>query len=110
MNRALIYFFAGTAVSFLINHFLLAGNSWQAELYGSSAFGLGWALAYLVDRPEWPLPKKLGFSFAGMLAVTIIGTALFNFETAVPAVIRFSLVFVAYYLLASFKSSKSLRK
>lgn len=110
MQRAIIYLLAGTAISFLINHFMLDTRSWETKLYSSLAFGLGWALAYYVDRPEWPLAKKLGFSFIGIAVISVLGFFLFDVETMVAAAMRFSLVFVAYYLLASFRSSKTLRK
>ena len=110
MTRALVYFLTGTVLSFLLNHFLLGSLGWQADLYHAAAFGLGWGLAYFVDRPEWPLPKKLGISFLGIAILVGVGFLFFNFEIAVPSVIKFSTVFVAYYLIASFRSSKSLRQ
>ncbi len=110
MIRAILYLFAGTAFSFLVNHFLTESQGWEKELYAGFAFGLGWALAYFVDHPEWALAKKLGFSFIGIVIIIIIGIILFDVTVMVPAVMRFSIVFVVYYLLASFRSSKSLRK
>jgi hypothetical protein len=79
-------------------------------LYYGAAFGLGWGLSYFVDHPEWPLSKKLGISFIGIGLLVTIGLILFDFVLAVPAIIKFSTVFVAYYLIASFKESKSLRQ
>ena len=109
MKRALIYFLIGTATSFMANYYFLENLGWWADLYSAAAFGLGWALAYYVDHPDWPLSRKLGISFIGLAVLLLLGFVFFNFEIAVPSVIRFSTVFVAYYLLASFKESKSLR-
>ena len=110
MQRTLFYFFAGTAVSFLLQYFLLGTQGWKIDLYNASAFGLGWALAYFVDRPDWSLPKKMGISFIGIFVIVVLGLLLFDFETAIPSIIKFSTVFVAYYLLASFREDKTLRK
>lgn len=110
MLKSVGFLVAGTAISFIINHFLLAGFSWQVDLFHSFAFGLGWAMAYFLDRLDFSLAKKLGISFVGIFVLLGIGFAFFDFQAAVPSVIRFSVVFVAYYLLASFRSSKSLRK
>lgn len=110
MQRALIYLFAGTGISFLINHFFYESKGWETDSYSSFAFGLGWAMAYFVDHPEWPLSKKLGFSFIGMSIIAVAGIVLFDVEVMVPALMRFSLIFVAYYLLASFRAGKTLRK
>lgn len=109
MGRSVIYFLGGTAISFLLNHYLLGSQGWQADLYYAAAFGLGWGMAYFVDRPEWPLIRKMGISFIGMAVLLTVGLGVFNFETALPSVVKFSTVFVAYYLAASFRSSKSLR-
>ncbi len=109
MQRALIYFLAGTSISFLLNHFLLGSQGWQLDLYYGAAFGAAWGMAYYLDDPKFTLPQKLGISFLGIAVLVAIGLVLFNLEKAVPSVIKFSMVFVAYYLIASFKSSKSLR-
>lgn len=110
MQKALLYFLAGTAVSFLLNYFLLGSQGWELDLYYGFAFGSAWGMAYFLDDVRFSLPKKLGISFAAMFALILIGVLLFDLEKAVPSVIKFSMVFVAYYLIASFKSSKSLRK
>lgn len=110
MQKSFIYLIIGTVISFLLNHYILRSQGWPIDLYNGFAFGLGWAMAYFVDRSEWILPKKLGISFIGIAIVVLLGFAFFNFETAVPSIIKFSTVFVAYYLIASFRSSKSLRK
>lgn len=110
MKKSILYFLIGTLISFCANYFLLGGEIWQQELYHSSAFGLGWGLAYYVDRPDWALPKKMAISLVGILLLLSIGFGLFSFEIAVPSVIKFSTIFVVYYLLASFKTSKSLRQ
>lgn len=110
MQKSIFFLLIGTIVSFLINHFILESQEWATDLYNGFAFGLGWGLAYFVDRPKWKLPKKLGISFIGILVLVILGFIFFSFEIAVPSIIKFSTVFVAYYLFASFRSSKSLRK
>lgn len=109
MQRALLYLLAGTTISFLLNYFLLGSQGWELDLYYGFAFGSAWGMAYFLDDPKFSLPKKLGISFLGMALLIIVGLLFFNFEEAVPSVIKFSMVFVAYYLIASFKPSKSLR-
>lgn len=109
MQRALVYTLFGTLISYLFTHYLAQGPSGYHDLYNGFAFGLGWGVAYLVDRPEWALAKKLGLSFIGIVILVAIGLWFFDFETAIPSIIKFSTVFVAYYLIASLRSSKSLR-
>ena len=110
MQKALIYLSIGTIISFFLNYYLLGSQGWQIDLYNGFAFGLGWAMAFFVDRPEWSLGKKMTVSLFGIVFLLLIGLILFNFETAVPSIIKFSTVFVAYYLIASFRNSKSLRR
>ena len=110
MKRALIYLLAGTLISFVLNYFLLGSEGWALDLYYGFAFGSAWGMAYFLDDEKFTLPQKLGISFIGMTLLVIIGIFLFDLEKAVPSVIKFSMVFVAYYVFASFKSSKSLRK
>ena len=110
MKKALMYLLGGTAVSFLANYYFMGTGEVSFDLYYAFAFGLGWGLAYFVDRPEWELPKKMGLSFLGILLLLVIGFVFFSFEIAIPSIIKFSTVFVAYYLIASFRESKSLRK
>lgn len=110
MKRALIYLVVGTLLSFLFQFFLSGTGLPKVDLYYAFAFGLGWGMAYYVDRPDWELPKKMGFSLIGVVLLVAIGFAFFNFEIAIPSIIRFSTVFVAYYLIASFRESKSLRQ
>lgn len=110
MKKSLLFFLIGTLASYLLNHFLLGSSDVRVEIYHAAAFGLGWAMAYLVDRPQWPLAKKLGISFIGIAVMLAVGLLFFDFETAVPSIVKFSTVFVAYYLVASFRKSKSLRK
>ena len=110
MQRAIIYFFAGIVISFLLNHFLLGSDGLALDLYYAVAFGAAWGMAYFLDDEKFSLAQKLGISFLGMGVLIILGVLLFDLEKAVPSVIKFSMVFVTYYLLASFKSSKSLRK
>ncbi|TXF77201.1 hypothetical protein [Chryseobacterium sp.] len=109
MQRAIIYSLAGTIVSFLLNYFLLGSQGWELDLYYGFAFGSAWGMAYFLDDIRFTLPQKLGISFLGMGLLIVIGVLLFDLEKAVPSVIKFSMVFVAYYLIASFRSSKSLR-
>lgn len=110
MQKSILYFLVGTVASFLLNYFMLGSQGWALDLYYGMAFGLGWGLAYFVDRPEWPLIKKMGISFVGVAIMLILGLVFFDLDKAVPSVIKFSTVFVAYYLLASFRESKSLRR
>ena len=110
MIRALFYFAIGTLASFLFQYFLLESQGWALDLYYAVTFGSAWGTAYFLDTPGISLPKKLGFSFIAMGILAGIGVLIFNLELAVPSIIKFSMVFVAYYLLASFKASKSLRK
>ncbi|MDO5615857.1 MAG: hypothetical protein Q4G16_06685 [Cruoricaptor ignavus] len=110
MVRSLAYAVIGTLISFLINRYFFESAGWFVDLYNGFAFGLGWGLAYFVDRPEWSLPKKMGISLIGILVLVVLGLLFFSFEIAVPSIIKFSTIFVAYYLLASFRESKSLRK
>ncbi|MBS1549588.1 MAG: hypothetical protein JSS94_06970 [Bacteroidetes bacterium] len=110
MQRAILFFIIGTTASFVANYYFFGSQEWKLDLYYSIAFGLGWGLSYFVDHPEWPLFKKLGISFLGIALLVGVGLLLFDFVLAVPAIIKFSTVFVAYYLIASFKASKSLRQ
>lgn len=109
MKKAILFFILGTAVSFLANYYLISNDGWKLDLFNGFAFGLGWGLAYFVDHPEWGLSKKMGISFVGIFVLVLVGLLLFSFEQAIPGIIKFSTVFVAYYLIASFKASKSLR-
>lgn len=109
MKKALLYLFLGTIISFLLNYFLLGSQGWELDLYYGFAFGSAWGMAYFLDDPKFSLPQKLGISFLGMGLLILVGLLLFDLELAVPSVLKFSMVFVAYYLIASFKRSKSLR-
>lgn len=110
MQRAFIYLLAGTAVSFLLSYFMLGSQGWELDLYYGFAFGLAWGTAYFLDDLKFTLPQKLGYSLIAMFALVLIGVLTFNLELAVPSVIKFSMVFVAYYVLASFRPSKSMRR
>lgn len=110
MQRAFLYLFAGTVISFLLNHFLLGSDGWELDLYYGFAFGFAWGTAYFLDDAKFSLPQKLGFSFLSMAFLIVLGVILFNLELAVPSIIKFSMVFVAYYVIASFHPSKSLRR
>ena len=109
MKKSLLYFVLGTLLSFLFRYFYEGEQYIWLQLYSASAFGIGWGLAYFVDHPEWPLPKKMWISLVGIVFLVIVGLVFFNFEIAIPSIIKFSTVFVAYYMIASFKESKSLR-
>ncbi|MDQ0783419.1 hypothetical protein QF044_003273 [Chryseobacterium sp. W4I1] len=110
MQKALIYFALGTVVSFLINYFFLSTQNIGLDLYYAVAFGCAWGLAYYLDTPDFSLPKKMGLSFAAMGVLVLIGTLLFSLQLAIPSILKFSTVFVAYYLIASFRANKSLRR
>ena len=104
-----MYFALGTVISFLINYFFLSSENIGLDIYYAVAFGSAWGLAYYLDTPNFSLPKKLGLSFAGMGILVLAGTLVFKLELAIPSILKFSTVFVAYYLFASFRGNKSLR-
>ncbi|KNB63007.1 hypothetical protein HIO71_14295 [Chryseobacterium aquaticum] len=110
MQKALIYFTLGTVLSFLINYFFISSENIALDIFYAIAFGLAWGLSYYLDTPKFTLVQKLLSSFAAMGLLVLAGTAIFNLELAIPAILKFSTVFVAYYLIASFRGSKSLRK
>lgn len=110
MQRGIIYFIAGTVVSFLLNFYLLESEGWQLDLYYAVAFGAACGTSYILDTEKLRLPQKLGLSFLVMALLLGAGAWFFGLEKAVPAVIKFSVVFVAYYLIASLRTTKSLRK
>jgi hypothetical protein len=109
MQRSILYLFAGTAISFLLNYFFLGSQGWKLDLYYGFAFGLAWGTAYFLDDQKFTLPQKLVYSFLSMGILMIVGLLLFNLELAIPSIIKFSMVFVAYYVFASFRKTKSLR-
>ena len=109
MKRALIYFVLGTGIIFLINYLFTETKDLGLELYYSIAFGLAWGLAYFLDDVKFSLFQKMGLSFGAMALLVAVGALIFNLELAIPSIIKFSTVFVAYYLFASFRGSKSLR-
>lgn len=110
MQKALIYFTLGTVLSFLINYFFISSENIALDIFYAIAFGLAWGLSYYLDTPKFTLIQKLLSSFAAMGFLVLVGTVVFNLELAIPAILKFSTVFVAYYLIASFRGSKSLRK
>ena len=110
MQKALLYLFAGTGISFLLNYFLLGSQGWELDLYYGFAFGLAWGTAYFLDDERFAIAQKLAYSFISMGVLIAIGLLLFNLDLAIPSLIKFSLVFVAYYVYASFRKTKSLRK
>lgn len=109
MKKALLYFALGTVLSFLINYFFYSSKNIGLDLYYALAFGFAWGIAYYLDTPNFSLPQKLGLSFLAMGVMAAIGTLIFNLEQAIPSVLKFSTVFVAYYLIASFRANKTLR-
>ncbi|REC47115.1 hypothetical protein DRF67_12850 [Chryseobacterium pennipullorum] len=110
MQKALMYFALGTVVSFLINYFFLSSQNTGLDIFYAVAFGAAWGIAYYLDTPNFTLPQKFGLSFAAMGILVLAGTLIFSLELAIPSILKFSTVFVAYYLIASFRASKSLRK
>lgn len=109
MKRALIYFALGTVLSFLINYLFIDGEHIGLEIYYAIAFGFAWGMAYFLDNPKFSLVQKMGSSFGVMALLVAVGAVIFNLELAIPSILKFSTVFVAYYLIASFRGSKSLR-
>ncbi|MCU7615365.1 hypothetical protein N0B16_13040 [Chryseobacterium sp. GMJ5] len=109
MKKALLYFALGSILSFLINYFFYSSENIALDIYYALAFGIAWGLAYYLDTPDFTLPQKLIFSFAAMGLLVLAGTLMFTLELAIPSILKFSTVFVAYYLIASFRGSKSLR-
>ncbi len=110
MQKALIYFTLGTILSFLINYFFISSENIALDIFYAIAFGLAWGISYYLDTPKFTLVQKLLSSFAAMGLLVLGCAAIFNLELAIPAILKFSTVFVAYYLIASFRGSKSLRK
>lgn len=109
MKKALFYFLLGTVLSFLINYFFYSSENIGLDIYYAVAFGFAWGIAYYLDTPNFTLPQKLGLSFVAMGVLVLVGTLLFNLELAIPSILKFSTVFVAYYLIASFRANKTLR-
>jgi len=109
MKKALLYFALGTVLSFLINYFFYSSENIGLDIYYALAFGFAWGIAYYLDTPNFTLPQKLGLSFVAMGILVLAGFLLFNLELAIPSILKFSTVFVAYYLIASFRASKTLR-
>jgi hypothetical protein len=109
MKKALLYFALGTVLSFLINYFFYSSENLGLDIYYAFAFGIAWGIAYYLDTPNFTLPQKLGLSFVAMGILVLVGFLLFTLELAIPSILKFSTVFVAYYLIASFRATKSLR-
>lgn len=110
MKKALLYFTLGTVLSFLINYLFYSSENIGLDLFYAIAFGFAWGVAYYLDIPDFTLPQKLGLSFMAMGLLVLIGTLVFTLELAIPSILKFSTVFVAYYLIASFRANKTLRK
>jgi hypothetical protein len=109
MKKAILYFALGTVLSFLINYLFYSSENIGLDIYYAFAFGFAWGIAYYLDTPDFTLPQKLGLSFVAMGILVLAGTLIFNLELAIPSVLKFSTVFVAYYLIASFRANKTLR-
>ena len=58
MKKAILYLLLGTAVSFPVPLFLSGFGKVSLDLYYAFAFGLGWGMAYFLDRPDFALPKN----------------------------------------------------
>lgn len=109
MKKALLYFALGTVLSFLINYLFYSSENVGLDIYYALSFGFAWGVAYYLDTPDFTLPQKLGLSFVAMGLLVLIGSLIFTLELAIPSILKFSTVFVAYYLFASFRRGKSLR-
>ncbi|MBP7173688.1 MAG: hypothetical protein KBA33_06410 [Cloacibacterium sp.] len=110
MKNALLYTIAGTGLSFALNYFLFPIESIELNLYNAFSFGLAWGMAHFLDREDFSLIKKLGISFIGICFLVLLGIFFFDVEKGLSTVMKYSVVFVAYYLLASLRGNKSLRK
>jgi hypothetical protein len=110
MQRAIIYFISGTVLSFLLYYLFVDSQNLALNLYYSLAYGSAWGLAYYLDTPDLSLPIKLGLSLLTMAVLVIVGYFAFDLKLAIPSVIKFSIIFVAYYLMASFRKTKSMRE
>ncbi len=110
MKKAILYTIAGTGFSFALQYLLYNSPYIYLDLYYAFAFGLAWGMAYYLDSGAISLFKKLGISLLAMGLLVLIGSLAFGLELAIPSILKFSMVFVAYYVIASFRNSKSLRK
>ena len=110
MKKAVLFFALGTAIGFAFNYFLADSENIALNFFYAVALGLSWGLSYYLDTPEFTLVQKLLISFSAMALLVVVGTLIFNLELAIPAILKFSTVFVAYYVVASVRSTKSLRK
>ena len=110
MQRAIIYFISGTILSFLLYYLFVDSQNLALNFYYCLAYGSAWGFAYYLDSPKFSLPLKLGVSLLAMVILVIVGDFIFGLKLAVPSTIKFSIIFVAYYLMASFRKSKSMRK
>lgn len=110
MKKSFIYFFIGTALSYLFSLLFSTGKGFEVDLYHAIGFGTAWALAHYLDNDTFALLKKLSISILGITVLIGAGLLLFDFETAISIMMKYSIVFVGYYLLASLRKSKSLTK
>ena len=110
MKRAIIFFASGTLLSFVLYYLFVDSQNLALNIYYSLAYGSSWGLAYYLDTPNFSLVKKLGFSFLAMVILVVFGYFVFTLKLAIPSVVKFSIIFVAYYLMASFRGTKSMRE
>lgn len=109
MQKTILYFLLGTLSGYFINYFLYNSEHKGLDLFYAVGFGLGWAMAYYLDTPQYKLPIKMLISFVAMFLMVAVGSFIFDLQLAIPSLFHFATVFVAYYMIASMKDSKSLR-
>lgn len=109
MKLAIIFFISGTLLSFLLYYLFVDSINIALNFYYSLAYGSAWGLAYYLDNPKFSLTIKLGFSVLVMFVLVLAGSFLFDLKLAIPSLIKFSIIFVVYYLMASFRETKSMR-
>lgn len=99
-----------TIIFFLVGLIIHPDNSWSLSLY--FAVALGWALgiAGYLDTPHISLSTKLLRSMLALFALMGVGYIFWGSDTMMIGMMRYSMAFMLYYLVASFRSSKSLKK
>jgi len=109
MKKAWIYTLIGSVAGFIINYFFYNSENIGLDIFYALSFGVAWGMAYFLDDSKFSLPKKFLISFGGMGVLVLVGSLIFDFKLAFPSILKFSTVFVAYYMIASLRSSKSMR-
>ena len=104
-----VLLFAGALLLDGIIEYLTVGSLGPVEGFKALSFASAALLSYYLDQPKMTLPVKLGLSVGAMVLIFLIGSWWLGMDVAVQGVMKFAMLFVAYYLLASFRSSKSLR-